>query len=231
MPSMFKKLKTLCYKHSVLIFFVLLLAGGCSTRFSDYEFHPIYRNVRFLDEQTETLFSKIHRFGFLYQDYRPVLVADVIFKGADYRKLYIEDMVKGYGLRQKQKDDMVREQRKAYHNRFDFILFLYNGSLNKIDLHKNKSQWKLYLQDDDGDEFLPMEVRKLKHDVPEAIFLKKYVIELDRWVEVYLVSFPKLAKSVLQEQSGEKDFKMTLTSLHGRILLTWKQAQLFYSEF
>ncbi len=225
-----KNLNTKSVFFKILILLTLVLTG-CSTRFSDYDFYPIYRNVRFLDADTEELFSKVHRFGFLYQDYRPVLVADVIFKGADYRKLYANNIVEGYGLRQKQSDDILREQRKSYHNRFEFVLFLYNGSLDNIDLHKAKSQWKLYLQDDDGDELLPMEVRKLKHDAPEAIFLKKYMIELDRWVEVYLVSFPKLAKAVLQEESGTKDFQMTLTSLNGRILLEWKQSQLFYSKF
>ena len=48
---------------------------------------------------------------------------------------------------------------------------------------------------------VPARIQKLKMVDKERLLLGKYLKELDRWVEVYKLSFPKLNKPVIG-QSG-----------------------------
>ena len=47
-------------------------------------------------------------------------------------------------------------------------------------------------------------------------------------MEVYQITFPKLAKGVLQEKIGDRPFQLVVTSLLGKVELIWKDVSFFY---
>ena len=111
---------------------------------------------------------------------------------------------------------------------YKFLLIIYSGSNEKTDFGKKDSIWQARLYDDDGDKVVPTGIQKLKNTDKERVLLGSYLKELDRWVEVYNLSFPKLNKSTTGVKLGSAPFRLEIASIEGRLEFNWEDAKKFY---
>ncbi len=223
-----KSARPLQFFYLALGVFFLFAEMGCTTTSRPYEFHPLYANIQFTDEAWKTLFREIYRRDHIYRDYRPLLIADAVFKNQAYRKRLVADLSQAHFWNDTQAQRVEQQQQEAFQNRFEFIVFLYNGTVESVKLDQADSAWKMYLKDDDGDVLQPLHVVKLKETHREVQYLKKYTHHLDRWVDVYRVSFPKLSKATLQEARGSENIQLVVSGLKGQAVLQWEDLTLFY---
>ena len=54
------------------------------------------------------------------------------------------------------------------------------------------------------------------------------VIELDRWVEGYKLSFPKINKPATGVNLGSEPFRLEMASIEGQIAFSWEDTAKFY---
>ena len=82
--------------------------------------------------------------------------------------------------------------------------------------------------DDDGDKVVPTRIQKLKDTNKESMLLGRYLKELDRWVEVYNLSFPKLNKPATGVKLGSETFRLEIAGIEGRLEFSWEDVKKFY---
>ena len=120
------------------------------------------------------------------------------------------------------------EQKRQFANQFEFLLMIYSGSNEKTDFGKKDSLWQAKLYDDDGDKVVPIKIQKIKKTDEERVLLSNYLKDLDRWVEVYRISFPKLNKLATGVKLGSEPFKLEVAGLEGRLEFSWEDPKKFY---
>lgn len=207
-----------------------LLLAACSTARQRGTPENLLGNLRFRNDETFEFFHRVYRSGNLYRDFRPVMVVDAIFEDLRYRELFLQTLEEQFLIRPEELERMAARQQEQYGNRMDFLLFVYGGSNDKVNLHKADSPWKVFLRDDEGELISPAKMEKIGRKNTVFAFLKQYFVGLDRWSEVVRVSFPKLDKALLGQEPGQGPFQLILTGIPGTITLGWDNVALFYAR-
>lgn len=212
---------------SLLLINIFLLLGGCSSR-TNFHLYPIQTSISTIDSELVELLEKIQRSDALYRDYRTVMIGDAIFKDRLFRARYGRELKNNYLFSKYDLNNYYEEQNILFQNQFDFIVFLYGEEVESFELEKAHSPWRIFLKDDDGDVINPTGIYKLDKSHRELSFLTKNIRELDRWVEVYSVTFPKFSKGAINEESGSRPFQLILSSMKGKLTFKWENSKLFY---
>ena len=204
-----------------------IICFGCST--TDYwALHPIYENLGETPPQLRQILSDSYRKNEIYRDYNTKMIAAGLFRSEDYRQFLIDSLKSSHQLDEATSLEISLEHKQQFANQFDFLLMIYSGSNKKTDFGKKDSLWQAQLYDDDGDKVVPMEIQKIKNTDQERILLGRYLKDLDRWIEVFKISFPKLNKLTTGVKLGPKPFKLKITSLEGRLEFSWEDSKKFY---
>ncbi len=204
-----------------------IICFGCST--TDYwALHPIYENLGETPPQLRQILSDSYRKNEIYRDYNTKMIAAGLFRSEDYRQFLNDSLKSSYQLDEAASLEISLEHKQQFANQFDFLLMIYSGSNKKIDFGKKDSLWQAQLYDDDGDKVVPMEIQKIKNTDQERLLLGRYLKDLDRWIEVFKISFPKLNKLTTGVKLGPKPFKLEITSLEGRLEFSWEDSKKFY---
>ena len=204
-----------------------IICFGCST--TDYwALHPIYENLGETPPQLRQILSDSYRKNEIYRDYNTKMIAAGLFRSEDYRQFLNDSLKSSYQLDEAASLEISLEHKQQFANQFDFLLMIYSGSNKKIDFGKKDSLWQAQLYDDDGDKVVPMEIQKIKNTDQERLLLGRYLKDLDRWIEVFKISFPKLNKLTTGLKLGPKPFKLEITSLEGRLEFSWEDSKKFY---
>ncbi len=204
-----------------------IICFGCST--TDYwALHPIYENLGETPPQLRQILSDSYRKNEIYRDYNTKMIAAGLFRSEDYRQFLNDSLKSSYQLDEAAILEISLEHKQQFANQFDFLLMIYSGSNKKIDFGKKDSLWQAQLYDDDGDKVVPMEIQKIKNTDQERLLLGRYLKDLDRWIEVFKISFPKLNKLTTGLKLGPKPFKLEITSLEGRLEFSWVDSKKFY---
>ena len=204
-----------------------IICFGCST--TDYwALHPIYENLGETPPQLRQILSDSYRKNEIYRDYNTKMIAAGLFRSEDYRQFLNDSLKSSYQLDEAASLEISLEHKQQFANQFDFLLMIYSGSNKKIDFGKKDSLWQAQLYDDDGDKVVPMEIQKIKNTNQERLLLGRYLKDLDRWIEVFKISFPKLNKLTTGVKLGPKPFKLEITSLEGRLEFSWEDSKKFY---
>ena len=204
-----------------------IICFGCST--TDYwALHPIYENLGETPPQLRQILSDSYRKNEIYRDYNTKMIAAGLFRSEDYRQFLNDTLKSSYQLDEAASLEISLEHKQQFANQFDFLLMIYSGSNKKIDFGKKDSHWQAQLYDDDGDKVVPMEIQKIKNTDQERLLLGRYLKDLDRWIEVFKISFPKLNKLTTGVKLGPKPFKLEITSLEGRLEFSWEDSKKFY---
>ena len=204
-----------------------IICFGCST--TDYwALHPIYENLGETSPQLRQILSDSYRKNEIYRDYNTKMIAAGLFRSEDYRQFLNDSLKSSYQLDEAASLEISLEHKQQFANQFDFLLMIYSGSNKKIDFGKKDSLWQAQLYDDDGDKVVPMEIQKIKNTDQERLLLGRYLKDLDRWIEVFKISFPKLNKLTTGVKLGPKPFKLEITSLEGRLEFSWEDSKKFY---
>ena len=156
------------------------------------------------------------------------MIAAGLFRSEDYRQFLNDSLKSSYQLDEAASLEISLEHKQQFANQFDFLLMIYSGSNKKIDFGKKDSLWQAQLYDDDGDKVVPMEIQKIKNTDQERLLLGRYLKDLDRWIEVFKISFPKLNKLTTGVKLGPKPFKLKITSLEGQLEFSWEDSKKFY---
>ncbi len=204
-----------------------IICFGCST--TDYwALHPIYENLGETPPQLRQILSDSYRKNEIYRDYNTKMIAAGLFRSEDYRQFLNDSLKSSYQLDEAASLEISLEHKQQFANQFDFLLMIYSGSNKKINFGKKDSLWQAQLYDDDGDKVVPMEIQKIKNTDQERLLLGRYLKDLDRWIEVFKISFPKLNKLTTGVKLGPKPFKLEITSLEGRLEFSWEDSKKFY---
>ena len=204
-----------------------IICFGCST--TDYwALHPMYENLGETPPQLRQILSDSYRKNEIYRDYNTKMIAAGLFRSEDYRQFLNDSLKSSYQLDEAASLEISLEHKQQFANQFDFLLMIYSGSNKKIDFGKKDSLWQAQLYDDDGDKVVPMEIQKIKNTDQERLLLGRYLKDLDRWIEVFKISFPKLNKLTTGVKLGPKPFKLEITSLEGRLEFSWEDSKKFY---
>ena len=204
-----------------------IICFGCST--TDYwALHPIYENLGETPPQLRQILSDSYRKNEIYRDYNTKMIAAGLFRSEDYRQFLNDSLKSSYQLDEAASLEISLEHKQQFANQFDFLLMIYSGSNKKIDFGKKDSLWQAQLYDDDGDKVVPMEIQKIKNTDQERLLLGRYLKDLDRWIEVFKISFPKLNKLTTGVKLGPKPFELKITSLEGRLEFRWEDPKKFY---
>lgn len=214
------------FRLSLILIFSILLISCTTARNRDSE-DNLYSVLQFKDAQTENQFDDIYRSGNIYLDYTTVLAVDAIYKDLDYRKRYLDELTDVYYFDQTAQQDWKETTLEEYRNTYEFLVFVYNGTIKKTRLEHASSEWQIFLQDEDGDILKPVSIKKLSLKNREMIYLDKYFYALDRWSEVFRVRFPKLHK---QQPSSQDPFELIFSGIKGKTILKWNEPDVFYQS-
>jgi hypothetical protein len=207
---------------------LILMSSACTTAKNRNQENNLYHVLKFKSAKTEQFFQGTYRAGNIYLDYGTVLIVDAIFKGVKYRRFLLQEMSDVYYYNKQTKVEKAKKHIENYNNYFEFLVFIYGGSNDKVDFGKPRSEWQIYLKDDEGDLLRANYIRKVKRKVKEVIFLDKYFFPLDRWSEIYRVRFPKYNKP--RPQLENKKMTLIISGIRGKTKLEWKDLSVFYEK-
>lgn len=211
---------------AVLLLFSTL--GGCSTaRDRDTPTGPASL-MGFKNDTTYEYFHETYRTGNLYVEFRPALVVDAIVEDSVYRELYVKMLEERYYLTPQQTLSIKNEQQERLQTSVEILVFLYEGSNQKIRLDRKNARWRILLKDDEGQLLEPASIKRIKKDNRILDYLDQYFYGMDRWSQVYRLSFPKLSKGILGQPVGEQPFELIITGVRGTVTLQWENHALFY---
>ena len=204
-----------------------IICFGCSTT-DNWAIHPLYEHVEENSLQLQKILADTYRKDSIYRDYNTKMIAAGLFRSEEYRQFLIDSIQSSYQLDETASLEISLDQKQQFANQFEFLLIIYSGSNEKTDFGKKDSIWQARLYDDDGDKVVPTGIQKLKDTDKEIMLLGRYLKELDRWVEVYNLSFPKLNKSTTGVKLGSAPFRLEIASIEGRLEFNWEDAKKFY---
>jgi hypothetical protein len=204
-----------------------IICFGCSTT-DNWAIHPLYEHVEDNSLQLQKILADTYRKDSIYRDYNTKMIAAGLFRSEEYRQFLIDFIQSSYQLDETASLEISLDQKQQFANQFEFLLIIYSGSNEKTDFGKKDSIWQARLYDDDGDKVVPTGIQKLKNTDKERVLLGSYLKELDRWVEVYNLSFPKLNKSTTGVKLGSAPFRLEIASIEGRLEFNWEDAKKFY---
>jgi len=204
-----------------------IICFGCSTT-DNWAIHPLYEHVEENSLQLQKILADTYRKDSIYRDYNTKMIAAGLFRSEEYRQFLIDSIQSSYQLDETASLEISLDQKQQFANQFEFLLIIYSGSNEKTDFGKKDSIWQARLYDDDGDKVVPTGIQKLKNTDKERVLLGSYLKELDRWVEVYNLSFPKLNKPTTGVKLGSAPFRLEIASIEGRLEFNWEEAMKFY---
>ena len=204
-----------------------IICFGCSTT-DNWAIHPLYEHVEENSLQLQKILADTYRKDSIYRDYNTKMIAAGLFRSEEYRQFLIDSIQSSYQLDETASLEISLDQKQQFANQFEFLLIIYSGSNEKTDFGKKDSIWQARLYDDDGDKVVPTGIQKLKNTDKERVLLGSYLKELDRWVEVYNLSFPKLNKPTTGVKLGSGPFRLEIASIEGRLEFNWEDAKKFY---
>lgn len=205
-----------------------VLVLGCSTARERHEPANIVGSLRYRDAEAEAYFDAVFRSGNLYRNFRPVLLVDAIFKDLAYRDLFVRTLRERFLLPEPEAVRMAQAQQREFDQGFDFLLFAYGGTSTQLRLTTSDAAWRILLRDDEGTLLAPEAVTLVKPDSPTYRFVALHFEGIDRWTEVYLVRFAKLAKRIVGRAPGEHPVELIVTGIPGTITLRWADPAPFY---
>lgn len=206
---------------------LLMTLSACTSQ-PNFELKPIYSNVSWKSEADHRFYSRLHRNGKIYQDYATVMLVDGLLKDQRYREKFVEDLGSSFVLDEQSIAQAKKQQADLNDTRFEALIFFYQQDKNAPELHEEDTLWKVYFIDDDGHLYRPLKLVELEPHHREVVFLKKQLISVDRWVKIYLATFPKLNKKALNQPLGDKPLKILITGLQGKVEMVWKDVEIFY---
>ena len=208
-----------------------LLAGlllGCSTARERHEPGSIVGSLRYRNGDAEAYFDAVFRSGNLYRDFRPVLLVDAIFQDLAYRDLFVRTLQERLLLSEPEAGRMLQAQQREFDQGFDFLLFAYGGNNTQLRLTTSDAAWHILLRDDEGTLLSPQAVTLVKPESPTYRFVESHFEGIDRWTEVYLVRFAKLAKRIIGREPGARPIELIVTGIPGSVTLRWADPAPFY---
>jgi hypothetical protein len=204
-----------------------LIGYSCSTT-DNWTLHPLYKNVGQIPTRLTEVLEESYRKNLIYRNYDTKMIAAGLFRSENYREFLVDSLQSSYKIAKSEKSKISIEQKQQFANQFEFLLFVYPGSNQKTDFGERDSLWQARLYDDDGDRVIPTKIQKLQNNDRERVLLSSYLKDLDRWMEVYKISFPKLNKPATGVELGSKSIKLEISGLEGHIEFNWDDPKNFY---
>ena len=214
---------------SVLI--AAVAVGGCSTARERYEPTGPLSLLRFRDAETASHLAESYRTGSLYLDFRPVLIVDALLEDSRFYEHYLRSLTTHYFLTPEEAQRKKSEFEQSFETEVAFLVFVYEGTNDRSRLTpQEKALWRLMLKDDDGALRTPLEIGRIKPESIEYAYLTKNFDGMDRWSQVFRVSFSKLSKGKMKLALGTHPFELIVTGIKGTVLLRWSDPGIFYLQ-
>jgi len=215
----------------ISVMMAAVAVGGCSTARDRYEPTGPLSLLRFRDAETASHLAGSYRTGSLYLDFRPVLIVDALLEDALFYEHYLRSLTTHYFLTPEEAQRKKSEFEQSFETEVVFLVFLYEGTNDRSRLTPQENAlWRLMLKDDDGALRTPLEIGRIKPESIEYAYLTKNFDGMDRWSQVYRVSFSKLSKGRMKLALGTHPFELIITGIKGTVLLRWSDSSIFYLQ-
>jgi hypothetical protein len=162
----------------------------------------------------------------IYRGLEVELIATATYKSEEYRRAYTDEYAKAYQLTNKQKEDFLQDQLDSLTRGHEFIMASFVSLEQWDDFHRADSMWKIYLENDQEDRVVPVEIRQFKRQgkVRRRDSVKSHFLPYDTpWKSVYTIRFPYsvpgTSRPVVSDET--KSFKLIITSVLGTAQMEW----------
>jgi len=135
------------------------------------------------------------------------------FKSAGFRAAYVKDYARLYGLTEEQMKSRREVLDEMAYDFDEFFLYAAMPDRDANDFDRSGSVWKIYLVDDRGNRFEPIEVRRIGKVTPLVTAFYPYVNPYHG--NCYSLKFK--AGSVPKEGA----FRLVFTGVLGKVELAW----------
>lgn len=156
------------------------------------------------------------RSGNLVSGYDKVLEVSATFLSPEWRAAYVSERSKSELMGAEARDALVSAQQADAREFYEVELLVATYRHEENELQKgDKSMWRVALADDQGNEILPVEIRR---DRRSFEVLRTYFPELDRFHTAYIARFPRTLDLM---REGARRFSLKIASARGGVELVW----------
>lgn len=168
-----------------------------------------------------TAFKAWTREGRIYDGLDVKLISSLTFKSSQFRRAYTYEYARLYRLNDSEKNDLMRDQRKAADAYHDFMFAVYVPEVEWNDFSKKKSMWKIYITRDGVEQIKPLEIRKIKQKDGVLAYFYPYITV---WKSIYRIRFPIINLDTDEKTINPNTDSITLviTSVLGSAEVEWK---------
>ncbi len=135
------------------------------------------------------------------------------------RTAYIREYAERYQLDGDTADRLLADERARYEETEEFFLAVSTPNVKWNDLEKERSVWRIYLENDRGERTAPLKIRRLDEKDP---VIRGFYPFMTPWSYGYIVSFPKYTAdsdtALLEDISS---FKLIITGVLGKAEVEW----------
>lgn len=161
------------------------------------------------------------REGRIYDGLDVKLIASSTFKSSQFRRAFATEYARLYHLDDSEKNDRLRDQRKAAEAYHDFMFAVYLPQKDWDDFSKKKSMWKIYLTLNGVEQIKPLEIRKIKKKDGVLAYFYPYITV---WKSLYRIRFPVSTPETDERIITPNTDSITLvvTSVLGSVEMKWR---------
>ena len=209
------------FRRVILFLLVCFFLSHCST--ARDRTAPSF--ISGIENDSSDLLIDNYKTATLYVDYTTRIEIDVLFYDLLLRRLYIEDDANNYLFTDKKTTNLKNEATREYNNSFDFFVFVYSDK--KVNLESEHSLWKIFLEYTDNNFIASNKSMPIDKKGKLFAFFKKYFYRADRWVELYLVSFPREKQ---HQNISPNKIALALRGIEGNVQVVWEDTDIFFQS-
>lgn len=204
-------------RRSLLALFAIIsLCAGCA-HLEGYLDIPKYKGVSKEYLECLELWSRAQT---VYSEFETMVYIKATYKGPEFTKSYMKEYARIYHLddaEQRKREEATAEFSSQY---MEFFFYAYTPEKESNDFDKVRSVWSVYLVDEEGKRFSPLELRKIEKVTPLITSFYPYVNQY--YGMCYTVKFPALSTGSSHMETGQKRrIKLVFTSVLAKVVLEW----------
>ncbi len=153
----------------------------------------------------------------LYNGMEERLALVATYRGAAFREAYRDYYALSFGLTEKDRARLQKEDQMAGRKYSEFFLSVHTSEEAYNNLEARGSPWRIYLVDSTGKRVEPLSIDRLERIDPLRAEFFPYV---DLWSTAYVLRFPyQGGKGVPSENASY--IKLVIKSVLGEVEMTW----------
>ncbi len=200
------------------------MLASCSSNMSRIKTSNLYHVMQSKNTDIVDYLTENSRNDVAYDRYTSLLRGWALYRDLRFRKIYLDERVQSYYLRDTDRADYWAHSKMEYDNFYDFIVVL-NSDSGDVNFGVRHSEWQAYLQDSEGTIIYASQIKKVNKKDYLDLFLEKYFVNLNAWSTIYEVRFPKF-----KTQQNKANIELVISSVKAKLNLNWENSSMFFEK-